>query len=202
MNPKKFDPRKLQRLNNPGRLIDIPPDSIQSKLTCKKPEILVEIGAGTAFFSIAFFKQFKPSKIYACDLSQTMIDWMQETVAPVHPGILPVKNEEESIPLDDEIADLVFMIALHHELEHPLRMLQEAYRIVKPGGEIVIVDWKKTDMPEGPPLGIRCLPETVKGQLMESGFAGVHIFKDMQKHFLVVGKKRRLSSISRGEIYR
>jgi predicted RNA methylase len=110
MNEKKFDPKKLQKLNNPQRLLDIPPEYVWDKVDLEKPDILVEIGAGTAFFSIAFLQQFKPSTIYACDLSEVMINWVKENVSPKYPSIIPVKSEEHSVPLDDRIADLVFMI--------------------------------------------------------------------------------------------
>jgi len=189
MNDKKFDPNKLQKLNDPQRLIDIPPDYIWSKLHREKPGVCVEIGAGTAFFSIAFLKRSGSSTVYACDLSEVMIDWIRENVSPAYLQIIPVKSEEHTLPLDDGIADLVFMIALHHELDNPSLTLAEAYRLLKPDGTIFIVDWKKMEMPEGPPADIRCLPEQVKGQMVNAGFTDVAMYDDMQKHFLIVGKK-------------
>jgi len=189
MKEKKFNLKKLEKLNNPQRLMDIPPDYIISKLNIEKSEVMVEIGAGTALFSIAILQQLNPSTIYACDLSETMINWMKGNVSPNYPNIIPVKSEESSVPLDDGIADLVFMIALHHELENPSLIIEESYRLLKPGGKIFIVDWKKTDMPQGPPLSIRCLPEQVENQLIESGFKGVYFFNELAQHFLVVGKK-------------
>lgn len=194
MNEKKFDSKKLQKLNNPQRLVDIPPDYVCGKLDVEKPDALVEIGAGTAFFSIAFLERLKPSVLYACDISTVMIDWMKEHVSPRHPDIVPVRVEEHAVPLDDGIADLVFMINLHHELEKPSLSVEESFRILKPGGEIFIVDWKKKEMPEGPPEAIRCLPEEVENQLIQAGFSGVSIVNDLSKHFLVVGKKDHQSS--------
>ena len=189
MTDKKFDPKKLRKLNNPKRLVDIPPDYISGKLDTANPDVMIEIGAGTAFFCIAFFERLKPSTLYACDISDVMIDWMTENVVPKYPGIIPVKSEEHAVDLDDGIADVVFMICLHHELEHPSRSLRESRRLLKPGGEIFIIDWKKMEMPEGPPEAIRCRPEDVADQLTESGFSRVSMFNELPKHFLVVGKK-------------
>ena len=189
MNEKKFDPKKLQTLNNPRKLKDIPPDYVWDKLNIEKTDVLVEIGAGTAFFSIVFLRYAKPSKIYACDLSEAMINWMKKNVVPKFPNITPVKTEEYSIPIDNGIADLVFTINLHHELDNPTLTLGEAYRILKPGGNIFIVDWKKNNMSEGPPNQIRCLPEQVKKQLVNSGFKHVSIFSELPKHFLLVAEK-------------
>ncbi len=192
MNEKKFDPKKLQKLNDPQRLMDIPPDFVWEKLHIEKPGVFVEIGAGTAFFSVAFLQKFVSSTLYACDISEVMLNWVKENVSSKYPNIIPVKTEEHTVPLDDGIADLVFMINLHHELDNPYLSVEEAYRILKPDGEIFVVDWKKQDMPEGPPTKIRCLPEQVKEQMVNAGFKYVDIYNELQKHFLVVGKKSRL----------
>lgn len=189
MSAHKFDSKKLQKLNNPQRLHDIPPEFIWSKLSNQAPKTLVEIGAGTAFFCIAFLQRFKPERIYAGDLSAAMIGWMEENVKPTYPEILPVKTAEDRVPLADNCSDLVFMINLHHELEHPERSLKEAYRLLKPDGEIFIVDWKKKEMPEGPPAEIRCTPAAVEKQLLAAGFDQPAIYNDLEKHFCLVGKR-------------
>jgi ubiquinone/menaquinone biosynthesis C-methylase UbiE len=185
----KFNAKKLKRLNDPRRLIDIPPAYLCDKLDIGKPKVLVEIGAGTAFFSVALLGRMHPSTVYACDISETMIDWVNENVRPNHPAIIPVKSEEHTVPLDDMIADLVFMINLHHELDDPSRTIGESFRLLRAGGAVIVVDWKKKAMPEGPPVEIRCLPEHVRDELIESGFSGVNIDNGLPKHFIVVGKK-------------
>lgn len=150
---------------------------------------IIEIGAGTAFFSVAFLKQFDPSQIYACDISDIMVDWMQENISPNYPSIIPMKNRESSVPLDDHTAALVFMIALHHELENPALILDEAYRLLEPCGQVLIVDWKKEEMSQGPPLAIRCLPETIENQLIKSNFNEIQISNELPKHFVVVARR-------------
>lgn len=189
MSEKKFDPKKLKKLNNPQRLVDIPMDFIADKLNIEKPEICIEIGAGTAFFCIAFLEQFKPEKMYACDISTVMLNWIKENVTPQYPEIIPVETTENNVPFDDNTADLLFMINLHHELDAPSLLLTESYRLLKKGGTICIIDWKKAEMAEGPPEEIRCLPEHVGEQLSQSGFHTIRIFDELPKHFLVVGEK-------------
>lgn len=72
-----------------------------------------------------------------------MIDWVKKNVVPKYPNVVPVKTEEVTVPLDNEIADIVFTINLHHELENPTLTVNEAYKILKPGGKIFIVDYKR-----------------------------------------------------------
>ena len=192
MTEKKFNPKKLQKLNDPRRLTDIPPDYIWDRLNLENPDKIVEIGAGTGFFSIAFLQKSESATIYACDLSDTMIAWVKENVAPQYPRIIPLRAEEHAVPLDDGTADLVYMINVHHELENPMLTLEEAHRIAKPDGKIFIVDWKKEDMAEGPPKEIRYLPEKVEDQLRHAGFEHVAIYNELQKHFLVIGTRAPL----------
>lgn len=44
--------------------------------------------------------------------------------------------EERAVPLEDGLADLVYMINLHHELEAPEEILNESYRLLKENGKI------------------------------------------------------------------
>lgn len=189
MSEKKFDPHKLHVLNDPNRLKDIPPDYIWNKLSLDKPEVLVDIGAGTGFFSVHFLQYAKGAKIYACDTSEVMLEWMQENICPQYPDILPTKMQEKEVPLEDGIADLVYMLNLHHELDDPRAVLRETHRILKNKGIIFIVDWKKEDMSEGPPTNIRYLPEQIIKQLQETYFKNINVFREMPKHYLIVAQK-------------
>ena len=186
----KFNPKKLKKLNDPERLKDIPPQWIWGKLQLNKPQVLVDVGAGTGFFSIPFVELTEKGKVYACDISTTMMDWMHQNVCSNHKHIIPVKMQETVVELPDEIADLVYMITLHHELKAPLQLIKECRRLLKTGGKIAIVDWKKVEMAMGPPLEIRCTVGLVENQLNEAGFQSVAIHNDLAKHFLVIARKK------------
>ena len=189
MDEKKFDPQKLHKLNNPERLRNVPPEYIWKKLNIVDANIIIEIGAGTGIYSIEFLRLANAQKLYACDISDTMLNWMTENVVPKHPRIIPFKTEESRIPLDDGIADLVFMINLHHELDNPPQMLKEANRLLKPGGKIFIADWRRQDMPEGPPTHIRYTATQVKEELEAAGFNSITVDETLPKHFLIIAGK-------------
>jgi len=184
----RFDPKKLEKLNNPERLKDIPPEYIWRNLELHKVETLVDIGAGTGFFSLPFLELSGAKKVYACDISEEMINYLGESIIPDHPNIIPVRMSTESIPLETSSADLVFMITLHHELDNPAKNLLEARRLLKEGGKIFIVDWKKIEMKQGPPFGIRCRTEDVVKELQGAGFRNISIDESLEKFFLIIGE--------------
>jgi ubiquinone/menaquinone biosynthesis C-methylase UbiE len=187
MSEKRFDPKKLHKLNNPARLHDLPPDYLRAKADLRAAEVLVDIGGGTGFFSIPFVPFTE--KLYACDISGVMLDWLRENVCPHYPTIIPVKMETQVVPLPDQLADLVYMINLHHELDDPTRLLRESRRLLKDGGKLLIVDWKKQEMAEGPPTEIRCLPSKVKDDAERAGFRNGVVDEALVKHFLFVAEK-------------
>lgn len=189
MHDHKFNPEFLHKLNNPERLKDLPPDFLFLDFQAKNPEIIFDIGAGTGFFSVQLAKYFPTSKIYACDISPAMLNWMSENITPGHEKINVHLMEENQIPFEDSTGDLLFMINLHHELDDPELMLSECHRVLKPGGHILIADWKKEDMPMGPPTDIRCKPENISEQLKNAGFKNISVNTQLEKHFVVVGEK-------------
>jgi ubiquinone/menaquinone biosynthesis C-methylase UbiE len=184
---KRFDPRKLEKLNNPERLKEIPPQFIWEKLDLRECKTIVDFGAGTGFFSKSFLNMMKEGTVYAADISEIMVKWMNENISGTNRGIIPIVMKESSIPLEKSIADLVLMINLHHELDHPLNSLKEAGRLLKPGGRICIIDWKKEDMPFGPPLEIRCSIDEISQQLNLAGFTNIQSDNSLIKHSVVWG---------------
>ncbi|MFP3869694.1 MAG: class I SAM-dependent methyltransferase, partial [Syntrophobacteria bacterium] len=150
MTSRRFDPRKLEKLNDPERLRIQDPELIWKALNLKDPRVLVDIGAGTGFFAVPFCDKMQQGKVYACDISPTMVEWMKENLPRRYRDvILPIRMEESAVPLADGIADLVYMIDLHHELKEPVKIVSEAWRLLRKGGKVMIIDWKRQESPKG-----------------------------------------------------
>jgi ubiquinone/menaquinone biosynthesis C-methylase UbiE len=179
----------LEKLNNPERLKEIPPQFIWGKLDLHDCRTIVDYGAGTGFFSKAFLEIMEQGTVYAADISEIMVKWMKENVSGTNPEIFPIVMKDSSIPLEDSIADLVLMINLHHELDNPLKSLKEACRLLKAGGKICIVDWKKEEMSFGPPLEIRRSIDEISGELNLAGFTAIESDNSLRNHSIVWADK-------------
>lgn len=190
MEPKKFDPKKLAKLNDPKRLEYLKPDLIWDTIGPGRPQTVVDIGAGTGVFAALFSRKMDGGKMYACDVSDVMVEWMKDHLPRELQGrIVPMKMEESSVPLPDGTADLVYMINLHHELDDPGKITKEAYRILRKGGSLAVIDWKKEETPEGPPLSIRVTAETIGEQMRAAGFSEIKDHPVLMFHSFVTGKK-------------
>ena len=187
---RKFDPSKLAKLNDPKRLKILNPEVIWTKADLRDAEVVVDIGAGTGFFALPFSKNLKAGKIYACDTSDVMIEWMKNNLPVESQGmIIPLKMAESSVPLHDSIANLVYMINLHHELEDPVMILKESFRILRDGGKLIIIDWKKEETPDGPPLAIRVTEETIERQMLACDFTNIKKHAVLPYHNFLIGEK-------------
>lgn len=183
----KFDPKKLDKLNNPGRFKTLNPNIIWDALNLQNPEILIDIGAGTGFYAKEFSKRLNAGTIYACDNSKVMVEWMQENLK--EEKILPITCTEFSVDLPNEIADLVYMINVHHELREPEELLSESYRLLKTGGKIAIIDWKDEEMETGPPLHIRIPGKKIIEHLKSAGFKNIINNEILPLHSFITGQK-------------
>lgn len=189
MENKIFDPKKLDKLNNPERYKDMPPYYIYKKLNLEKAETIVDIGAGTGYFCIPFLKLFNAKKVYAADISEVMNNWVKENVSIKYNEICPILMKNNSVKIPDNSSDLIYMMNLHHELYEPENMLREIYRLLKNKGKIFIVDWLKKETNSGPPIEIRCDVDDVKTQLLETGFKNIEILPHFSKHFFIIAQK-------------
>ena len=189
---KKFNPKKIHKLTDPGRKAFQDPDLIWDTLDLTAPEVLIDIGAGAGFFAMPFSDKIPEATVYACDTAPELTGWMETNIPESYNGrIRVIRSEENSIPLADGIADLVYMINLHHELDAPLTMLKESWRLLKPEGCILIVDWKKEETPMGPPVSIRITQKTVREQLQQADFQMVTEHDLLEYHYFVTARKPR-----------
>jgi SAM-dependent methyltransferase len=169
----KFNPAMLDRLRDPERLRYMNPEGVWAVLAARPVSTVIDLGAGIGFFAIPFAKQIPRGHVYACDSSAEMLEHLNVALAEHHvPNVMPVLTEEVRIPLPNNIADVVFMANVHHELDHPEETLAECRRLLKPGATVAIIDWKPEPTPMGPPLEVRIAPGTVRAHLMAAGFSG------------------------------
>jgi SAM-dependent methyltransferase len=185
----KFDVRKLERLNDEGRFEQLDPERMWAALGDPHPATIVEIGAGTGLFAARFAGMAPSARVLAVDTEPVMVEWMRKNRLEVEQGrIVPVLGEETKVPLDDGAADLVVMINLHHELVDPAKVYSEARRILRPGGQVLLVDWAPIETPKGPPQAVRASADVLAGLLASAGFADVTVHTPLPWHSLLTAR--------------
>lgn len=106
------------------------------------PMVIADIGAGEGTLSLLLAQ--RAERVIAVDNSEKMIDYGRQAAqkAGVH-NIEYRLGDLEELPLDPASVDLVlFSQSLHHAL-HPQDAVKEAWRVLKPGGRLLILDLQR-----------------------------------------------------------
>ncbi len=102
-------------------------------------EVVADLGAGEGTAAQLFAQ--RAQHVIAIDNSPKMVEFGKK-LAQKHklPNLDFRLGEIEDIPIEDETVDLaLFSQALHHA-QNPAQALTESYRILKPGGTLVVLD--------------------------------------------------------------
>jgi ArsR family transcriptional regulator len=111
----------------------------EALLRLMPPLVIADLGAGEGAFAMLLAE--RATKVIAVDSSAKMIEVGREQVLRHGVDNLEYRlGDMEELPIGDASVDLVFFSqSLHHAL-HPERAIHEAFRILVPGGRIVLLD--------------------------------------------------------------
>jgi ArsR family transcriptional regulator len=114
----------------------------ESFLRLLPPMVIADLGAGDGSFALLLAQA--ATRVIAVDSSQKMLDVAREQA--LRNGVANVEfrlGDMEELPIDDSAVDLVFFSQSLHHAGHPERAVREAWRILRPGGRIVVLDLAK-----------------------------------------------------------
>jgi ubiquinone/menaquinone biosynthesis C-methylase UbiE len=175
MNERTFSVNEAHRLDDPERLIFLPPKEVIASLELKYGQTVADIGAGSGYFTIGIAREVgSGGKVHAVDFQTGMLDLIgKKLLEPNAPSnVTLVHGTAEHTMVDAHTVDLAFLANIWHELDDPGKVLQETARILRPEGRIAILDWR-VDMPSppGPPRDHRKSAEDVIATLKADGLA-------------------------------
>ena len=199
----KRDPHQMHELHNDpksyiGALEDPKRDAYQkphevlTALNIKPGETIADIGAGSGYFSfkLAHFVGDK-GKVYAVDVSPDMVRYLNRRIRETKASnVVTVLADNDDPLLADRSVNRFFICDVWHHVENQTKYLSLMKKMLKPGGEVVMIDFHKKELPLGPPMQMRIAREDVIKQLEANGFklSKEHTFLPYQ-YFLVFTAK-------------
>jgi ubiquinone/menaquinone biosynthesis C-methylase UbiE len=186
----KFDPKNKELLVSQDRRNALDVYKLLRIFPILSHHTVADVGCGPGFFTIPMAKMVFDGRIYALDIQDEMLDAVRAEVAKVNlTNVDVVKSQEKKLPLEDESIDGVVAAFVLQEATSPRTLLKEAMRCLKNHGWLVVLEWYKREMEEGPPVSQRIDMDEMKELTAKAGFR-VRETRDLNgKQYMVMARK-------------
>ena len=170
------------------------PERLEEIISCGKiveGDTVLDVGSGTGIL-IPIIQKYKPSRIYACDLSGDMLNQLRENYSSVKTILADVRD----LRLPDQCMDVVFMNACYPNIVDKAGAFSNISRMMKLNGRLVIshplgkafISSLKTRMP----FALDDFPEEPKASALLKSFGfEIATFIDEPNLYILVALKRR-----------
>jgi ubiquinone/menaquinone biosynthesis C-methylase UbiE len=110
-----------------------------------------DMGCGNGYHTLPMAEAVGPEgKVYAVDIQPEMLRMLEEKAqAQKLTNITPTLGSETDPKLPPASCDVILMVDVYHELSHPEAVLTAMKQALKPGGKIILVEFRTED-PEVP----------------------------------------------------
>jgi len=189
MHHRHGDPQSyIASLDDPARDAYQKPDEVLKALALRPGETVADVGAGSGYFAVRFARAVGPGgRVYAVDVSPDMVRHLNRRVRDEKIGnLVTVLSDADDPLLPDASVDRVVVVDTWHHVEDHVKYLAHLRRVLRPGGQVVHIDFHKRDLPVGPPPGMKIAREDLVREMESAGFrlAAEHSFLPYQ-YFLV-----------------
>jgi len=178
-------------LDSPERRKTQDPDRLWRRVGLRPGEVVVDIGAGTGFYSFpAAHAVGDGGRVFAVDVSADLVDLVRERAVQSRlPNVEAILSTPDRVPIEDAVADVTILANVLHGI--PPATVDEAVRVLRPGGRLVDVDWKKKPTPQGPAVRHRLTMREATQVLSSRGLSRVDSFELGPYHYVLVFEKPR-----------
>jgi len=133
------------------------PESILKEVGISPEATVVDLGAGSGHYSLAAARMARGGKVYALEVQKDLVHKLERDAERDHlKNISVMWADIETMggtKLDDETADLAIVSNVLFQVENKSTFSKEVFRILKPQGRVLIVDWSDSDAGFGPKAG-------------------------------------------------
>lgn len=158
-----------RRFESPERDAYQQPEKVLAYLGDLQGKTIMDIGAGSGYFSVKLAA--KGARVIAADVSDEFQAHLKKRIEENN-----LKNIElRKIPYDspalaDAEVDMALIVNTYHHIDNRAEYFAKVKKGIKENGELVVIDFFKTDIPVGPPTDHKVSIDEVIAELKQAGY--------------------------------
>lgn len=157
---------------------------------------VADFGCGSGHYVIEAAKRVgKGGRVYAIDIQQEMLGFVRAQAAMEHLSNIETIWADLEMPdatrLKENSVDVVIISNILFQAENKKQIVQEAFRVLKPGARAVVIEWNTDGQPIafGPPITSRISSQNAKDLFKEEKFNLDKEFDPGDNHYGLIFKK-------------
>lgn len=172
----------------------INPEQIIKAIGVKYGSQVADFGSGAGFYSIPLAKEVGPhGKVYALDVQAEPLELLrtkarEERMLNISAMRADLERERGS-GLAENSMDTVLISNILFQAENKPALLKEAFRVLKNGGELAIVDWSSYSRGVAPKPEMVLPKESAEKLLTDAGFKRIREFNAGDNHYGLLYQK-------------
>jgi len=171
--PHRFEDaeRWAREFDDPGRDAWQEPERIVARVATRRDMTIVDLGAGTGYFTVRFARAVPDGEVVAVDIEPTLVRHIDARAAKE--GLTNVRTWLAA-PADPDLADwrgrvdVAFMCNTYHHLADRPAYFARVAHALRRDGRVVIVDFRPSST-KGPPRELKVSIEQVVNEMSEAG---------------------------------
>ena len=123
------------------------PDTALDILRIPKGASVADIGAGSGYMTVRLARRVgETGRVYANDLQPQMLELLKRRLVRERiTNVTLIEGTIDDPKLPAASVDLELMVDVYHELSQPQAMLRRLREALKPGGRLVLLEYRKED---------------------------------------------------------
>ncbi|MGF1459793.1 MAG: class I SAM-dependent methyltransferase [Leptolyngbyaceae cyanobacterium] len=131
-------------LERPSRVLQEHPQIVVDRLDLSPDAVVADLGAGTGYMTVRLAAAVPQGQVYAVDVQPEMLDLLDQRLQeePVAAAVDLVLGDAANPHLPTASIDLALMVDAYHEFEFPYEMMRQLSQALKPGGRVVLAEYR------------------------------------------------------------
>jgi ubiquinone/menaquinone biosynthesis C-methylase UbiE len=155
------------------------PDRVVSTLALSPGDEIADLGSGGGYFTYRFAAAVGESgKVYALDVDESLLSYIDDQAKQRNlPQIETVHTPKDGLGIPNASVDMIFLSNVFHHLPDPIEYFRSAGSALRPGGRLVVVEFRGDSFPRGHAT----TPAEIREQLEAAGYERTNSYDFLEK---------------------